>query len=194
MPGATGEFSSPQLTFHADSHSVSLLLLCPWSFCPKCRWQVTVKYAWPHPWPHEVGVGWLGCLGIVWRAYNGKKHACNLSGNTHPESPQLDEPLWTDSGLKSGTDVCVDLNFKKKKKRRWLRIVPLMQGKSHHHHFMCCNRCVVQWACCAMTDVLCQGLCVVLRRVCCALTSNSSKFFCDVLKLQIASLPPFPPI
>ena len=38
----------------------------PRSFCQKWRWQVTPKTR-IHPWPYEVGVGWLHCCpGIVW--------------------------------------------------------------------------------------------------------------------------------
>ena len=34
--------------------------------------------------------------------YQKNELARNWPGNTHPQSPQLDEPLWTDPGLKSG--------------------------------------------------------------------------------------------
>ena len=49
--GAAGEFSSPDLTFYADSHSVSIATRVtalarkrPRSFCQKCKWQVTPKH------------------------------------------------------------------------------------------------------------------------------------------------------
>ena len=48
---AAGEFSSPKLTFGADSYSVSVAPSCavarkiPLSFCQKCRWQDTLKHA-----------------------------------------------------------------------------------------------------------------------------------------------------
>ena len=37
--------------------------------------------------------------------YHGHKPTRNLSGNIRPQSSQLDEPLWTDPGLKSGISV-----------------------------------------------------------------------------------------
>ena len=47
------EFSSPELTLCADSYSVSVLprvtvVACkrPWSFCQKCRCQVTLNHAY----------------------------------------------------------------------------------------------------------------------------------------------------
>ena len=50
--GAAGEFSSPGSTFCADSyfsiHSTPMLphwVSLPRSFCQKCGWQVTAKYA-----------------------------------------------------------------------------------------------------------------------------------------------------
>ena len=51
--GAVGEFSSPELTLCADSYSVSVRPCVtavawkrPWSFCQKCRWQVTPKHTY----------------------------------------------------------------------------------------------------------------------------------------------------
>ena len=75
--GAVGEFSSPGLTYCADSyfgiHSIPLLLLFWYpfhppvtavahkrsrSFCQKCRWQVTAKHAYTlHMW---FCMKWLG--------------------------------------------------------------------------------------------------------------------------------------
>ena len=41
--GAAGELTSPEFTLCADSYSASVP---PRSFCQKCRWQVTPKYAY----------------------------------------------------------------------------------------------------------------------------------------------------
>ena len=49
--------------------------------------------------------------------YRGKKLTCNWSRNTCSQSSQLTEPLWTDSGLKSGIAVC-ELMFNSKKKKK----------------------------------------------------------------------------
>ena len=51
--GATGEFSSPGSTFCADAyfgilstpHVTAVARKSSRSFCQKCRWQVTAKYA-----------------------------------------------------------------------------------------------------------------------------------------------------
>ena len=42
----------------------------------------------------------------------------NLSGNTHPQSFQLAEPLWTDPGGKSGISVRELISALKKKKKK----------------------------------------------------------------------------
>ena len=46
----------------------------------------------------------------------GNELICNLSGNAHPQSSQLAEPLWTDPGLKSGISVHKLISAVKKKK------------------------------------------------------------------------------
>ena len=45
-----------------------------------------------HPWPNEVGVGFLFC--------------CPGIAHMRPQSSQRAEPLWTDSGLKSRISEC----------------------------------------------------------------------------------------
>ena len=72
----------------------------PWSFCQKCRWQVTPKHAYTldpgkSEWADNASKG----------TYQGNKLTCNSSGNTQPQSSQLAEPLWTNSGIKSGISV-----------------------------------------------------------------------------------------
>ena len=87
----------------------------PRSFCQKCRCQVTPKHI--HPWPNNVGVGWLPL------SRNELTH--NLSGNIQPQSSQLAEPLWTDSCQKSGINAHELISTSKKKKggdagREWV--------------------------------------------------------------------------
>ena len=41
----------------------------------------------------------------------------NSSGNAYPQSSQLAQPLWTDSGLESGADASELISTKKEKKR-----------------------------------------------------------------------------
>ena len=67
--GERGKFSSPVLTFCADSHSVSVpphvtavSRKRSWPFCQMCREQVTCI----HPWPSKLRMGWLCCPRIVW--------------------------------------------------------------------------------------------------------------------------------
>ena len=70
-----------------------------------------------HPWPNEVGVGWLCCSGIVWGIYQGNKLTRNSPGNIRPQPSQLTRPLCTDPGLKSEIVVRgarADLHMKKK--------------------------------------------------------------------------------
>ena len=50
-------------------------------------------------------------------AYQGGKLTYNPSGNTWPQLSELDELIWIESGLKSGTGVYELIStFKKKKK------------------------------------------------------------------------------
>ena len=76
----------------------------PWSFCQKCRWQVTPKHTCT-----------LDPSKLEWADYTAVQAECgNLSGNeltrnssghTQSQSSQLAEPLWTDPGLKSGISL-----------------------------------------------------------------------------------------
>ena len=101
--------SSPELTFCADSYSVSIPSLVttvahntkrPWSFCQKCRWKVTPKHAYTF---HPTKLEWADYnvhVCIVQEPIREKKLTCNPSGHTWPQSYQLAELLWTDPGLK----------------------------------------------------------------------------------------------
>ena len=76
--GAEGEFSTPELTFCADSYSVSVSPPVahkrPRSLCQKCRWQVTPKHAYTFD-PTKSEWGWLcHCPGIVWEPIRKRAH------------------------------------------------------------------------------------------------------------------------
>ena len=110
--GTTIEFSSRELMY------VLSLTRCPSqplvtavvrkrtrSFCQTCSWQVTPKHAYTlDPTKSEYAdyatvQAWCGNL-------SGNELTSNLSGNIRPQLSQLTEPLWTDSGIKSGISVC----------------------------------------------------------------------------------------
>ena len=76
------------------------------SYCQKCRWQVTPKHAYTlDPTKSE----WADYVAVQAECRNlsGDELTLNSSGNTRSQSSQLAEPLWTDSGLKSGISVSV---------------------------------------------------------------------------------------
>ena len=120
----------------------------PWSFCQKCRWQVTPKHAYTldptkSEWADYAAVqAWCGNL-------SGNELTRNSSGNTQPQSSELAEPLWTDPCLKSGTSVHDLISTSKKKKknrRRWMNCKtfspnPRTRGKSHHHQWTPLSHC-----------------------------------------------------
>ena len=104
LAGVAGEFSSPELTFWADSYSVPVpscvtTVACkrPRSFCQKCRWKVTPKHVYLYTWPDKIRVGWLCCPGIVWEPIR------KTSSHTTRQvilGHLLAEPLWTDPSIK----------------------------------------------------------------------------------------------
>ena len=119
MPaGGVGEFSTPALTLCADSSSASISpplphVKRPWSFCQKCRWQVTPKHAYSlDPSKSE----WADHAATQEDNLSGNELLRNSSGNTRLQSSQLAEPLWTDPGLKSGISVHELISTLKKKK------------------------------------------------------------------------------
>ena len=89
----------------------------PWSFCQKCRWQVTPKHAYTHD---PMRSEWADYAAV--QAYCGNLTANELtrnsSGITWSQPSQLAEPLGTDSGLKSGISVHELISIKKRKKKR----------------------------------------------------------------------------
>ena len=88
----------------------------PRSFCQKCRWQVTPKYAYT-----------LDPSKSEWAEYAAVQAECgNLSGNelirgtsghTRSQWSQSAEPLWTDPGPKSGISLRELISTLKKKKK-----------------------------------------------------------------------------
>ena len=109
--GGTREFSSPELTFCADSffygvHSAPCVATVahkrPWSFCQKFRWQVTSKHI---PLTQRSLSGLIMPLSrhSVGTYRETSSQATHRGTLTH--SSQLAEPLWTDPGLKSGIRV-----------------------------------------------------------------------------------------
>ena len=98
-----GEFSSAELTFCADSYSVSVLALCYSSsmqktpvILPKVQWQVTAKHTYTID-PSKLE--WADCCpGIAWeplRETSSDATCHRMLG----QSSQLAEPLWTDHNL-----------------------------------------------------------------------------------------------
>ena len=99
--GAAGEFSSPELSFCADSKSLFVpsrvtAVACkrPRSFFQKYSWQVAPKHAYTR-----------GPTKSEWADYTVQAQGGNLSGkrphtqlvkDTWQQSSQLAEPLWSD--------------------------------------------------------------------------------------------------
>ena len=129
LAGVAGEFLQSQLfvltlirsLFHPCVTTVALKR--PWSFCQKCRWQVTPKYSYiPDP------------SKLEWADYAAVQAECgNISGN------KLAEPLRTDPVLKSGISLCELISIPKKNNKKHRRGMncqtffqnPCMHGKSH---------------------------------------------------------------
>ena len=72
---------------------------------------------------------------------SGNELTCDLSGNIQPHSFQLAEPLWTDSGIKSGISVLELIsNHTHTPKAQAGSDGPIFsqnprkRGKKHHHH------------------------------------------------------------
>ena len=103
--GAAGTFCSPDLTLFANSYPVfvrprvtAVARKRLRSLCQKCRWQVTPKHTYTlDPSKSE----WADYDAVIVREPITRKS----SGNTRSQSSQLDEPLWTDPGLKGGIRV-----------------------------------------------------------------------------------------
>ena len=73
----------------------------PRSFCQKCRWQVTPKHAYSLDRTKSESADYAA-VQVQCGNLSGNELTRNSSGNTQP---QLAEPLWTNSGIKSGIRV-----------------------------------------------------------------------------------------
>ena len=108
-PGRSGGriFFSTELTFCADSYSVSVPPLCycsGTSFCQKCRWPVSPKHAYTLDPTKSVWADYAAVQALCGNL-SGNELTRNLSGNTRPQSSQLAEPRWTDTGPVSYTHL-----------------------------------------------------------------------------------------
>ena len=140
--GAVGEFSSSELTFCADSYSVSILPnVTTWHAKDPSRSAKsaggTLHLNTHTPLTQQSQSGRQCCPCIVWEPSQKKELKCNLSENTWPQSSQPIQPLWTyPAGLKSGTGVPkLTLTLKKKK---------IMWGINHQTFPQ--NVCLRGWA------------------------------------------------
>ena len=109
--GAAGEFSSLESTLCADSYSVSVPPLCYCSgtektpvILPKVQMAGTPKHAYTLTQRSRSGLTMPLSRHSV-GTYQENELTHNSSGNTLPQSSQLAEPLWIDSGLKNGIGV-----------------------------------------------------------------------------------------
>ena len=80
----------------------------PRSFYQKCRWQVTLKFAYTKSEWADYAAVQAECGNLF-----GKELTRNFSGNTRPQSSLLAEPLWTDPGNKSAISVHELISLKK---------------------------------------------------------------------------------
>ena len=76
----------------------------PRALCQKCRWQVTLKYAYTLNSTKSEGAD-NAAVQAQCENLSGNELTLNSSGNTRPQSSQLAEPLWTDPGITSGIYV-----------------------------------------------------------------------------------------
>ena len=109
--GVAGEFSSPESTLCADSHSV------PFPTYVLSQWHVTdpghsAKSAGGSlhlnahtPLTRQSQSGLTMPLSGHSGNLSGNELTRNSSGNTRSQSSQLTEPLWTDPGLKCGISL-----------------------------------------------------------------------------------------
>ena len=112
--GVAGEFSSQDLTFRANLHSVSVSPRAtavarkrPRSFCQKIRCQVNLNTHAPYTRRNRSGLTVLSRHSVG--NYQGNELTRNSSENVHPQSSQLADP-----GLKSGAGVCELISTLKK--------------------------------------------------------------------------------
>ena len=102
-----------QCPFHP--HITTVARKRPRSFCQKCRWQVTPNHAYTLDPSQSEWAYYATVQAECWNLW-GNKLTRNSSGNTWLQSCQLAEPLWTDSGRKSGISLRKLISTFKKKK------------------------------------------------------------------------------
>ena len=73
-------------------------------FSHKYRWQVTPKRAYTFDSTKSEWTDYAAVQALC-GSLSGNELTRNSPGNTQPQSSQSAEPLWTDSGLKSGISV-----------------------------------------------------------------------------------------
>ena len=80
--GSAGEFSSPGSTFCADSFRypfhprvTAVARKRSWSFCQKCRWQITVKHAYTVTYVALHEVTWNM---VVWCTQDLRRDGCSF--------------------------------------------------------------------------------------------------------------------
>ena len=151
---ATGEFSSPELSFCADSYSVSYPTPCyhnGTSKTPVILPKVQVAgyictYAYTLDPTKSVWADYA--VQAQCGTYQENELTRNSSGNARPQSSQLAELLWTDPGLQSGIAVRKLVStLKQNRKKRKCGIIsskifsqnPHMRKKKmfnhqQHHH------------------------------------------------------------
>ena len=123
LAGVAGEFLQSQLfvltlirsLFHPCVTTVALKR--PWSFCQKCRWQVTPKYIYTLD-PSKLEWADYAAVQAECGNLSGNKLTHNSSGITQSQLSQFTEPLWTDSGLKSGISLRKLISTLKKMKKK----------------------------------------------------------------------------
>ena len=95
---AAAEFSSPGLTFCADSYSVSVLPRVTAVARKKTGHSAKSAGGRLHLNTRAPLTRHNCCPGTAWEPVRKSKLTRNSSGNTQPQSSQLAVPLWTDPG------------------------------------------------------------------------------------------------
>ena len=129
-----------QCPFHPNVTAVARKR--PRAVCQKCRWQGTPKNTHtPSTQRDRSGLTMpLSRHGVG--IYPEDELTRNLSGNVRPQSSHPADPLWTDSGIKSGISVREPTSTSKNNNRkrrlgmngRTFSQTPHRRGKSHHNY------------------------------------------------------------
>ena len=98
----------------STQHDTAMARKRPRSFYQKCKWQVTPKHIYTLA-PTKSEWADYAAVQALFGNLSGNELTRNSSGKTRSQSSQLAEPLWTDSGLKSGISVLELISTLKKK-------------------------------------------------------------------------------